>query len=90
MIMNLRTRIQTWLADHNMAQYPYLRRVTQKPDWHPYKGSKMVDVDRSSGKARVSWFGQGMLAVYAIVMIPVALFFIVIGSVIVYVVASSF
>ena len=90
MLMGILFKVHDWLAHRvKWIQYPNIRQIKNKPDWQPYKGSLMVQIERHSGKSRLS--GTGAIAMFAVglVNLIVAIPIILIGGVFIYVILSE-
>lgn len=89
--MNLRYRIHQWMADRvNFIQYPDVRRISDKQKWRPFESSPFIQVDETSGKARLSYAAQLTIFLYSMILMAIGLVILGVGVIVLWAVFSSF
>lgn len=82
--------IHEWLADHiKWVQYPDVRQVKPKEDWHPHPRNRFIEIDHNSDSARIDGASAILLLVFSLVIGAIGLCGIAVGLFVLYVIASS-
>lgn len=73
------------------VQYPNIRTVTRKANWQPYRSNPfiLVDDNKTTEKARLSFFGAVIMFFAAIATLLLAVAALAVGCFILYVIVSS-
>lgn len=89
--MSIKYSVHEWLADRaRFIQYPKPQRATRKAEWICYKSSPIIQAEKNTGEARLSWTGKLVLLFYSFFALCIGLVGMAVAGIGIWAIISSF